>query len=86
VNTPGTNDEIIAVFLAINVLQSQIGRTGTRTLDCFHTSLSMSIGGSRESDGWEMKVLGPNGVEGSYTSAGSAGEREGPVCIGDRAL
>jgi hypothetical protein len=61
VNTPGTDDEIIAVFLAIKVLQSQTGRTGTRTLDGFHTSLSMSIVGSREGDVWEMKVLGPNG-------------------------
>ena len=37
----------------------------------------MSI--SRESDGWEMKVLGPNGFERSYTLVGSAGEHEALV-------
>jgi hypothetical protein len=36
----------------------------------------MSIVGSRESDGWEMKVLGPNGFERSYTLAGNAGEHQ----------
>jgi hypothetical protein len=35
---------------------------------------SMSIVGSPESDGWEMKVLGPTGFERSYTLAGNAGE------------
>jgi hypothetical protein len=34
----------------------------------------VSIVGSRESDGWEMKVLEPNGFERSYTLAGNAGE------------
>ena len=29
----------------------------------------MSIVGSRESDGWEMKVLGPNGFEGQADNA-----------------
>jgi hypothetical protein len=36
----------------------------------------VSIVGSRESDGWEMKVLGPNGFERSYTLAGNAGEHQ----------
>jgi hypothetical protein len=35
----------------------------------------VSIVGSRESDGWEMKVWGPNGFERSYTLAGDAGAR-----------
>jgi hypothetical protein len=42
----------------------------------------VSIVGSRENDGWEMKVLGPNGFERSYTLAGSAGEHQ-PVVIGN---
>jgi hypothetical protein len=42
----------------------------------------VSIGGSRESDGWEMKVLGPNGCVRSYTSVGSAGEHQ-PLMIGN---
>jgi hypothetical protein len=33
----------------------------------------VSIVGSRESDGWEMKVLGPDGFERSYTLVGTAG-------------
>jgi hypothetical protein len=40
----------------------------------------VSIVGSRESDGWEMKVWGPNGFERSYTLAGSAGEHQ-PIVI-----
>jgi hypothetical protein len=40
----------------------------------------VSIVGSRESDNWEMKVLGPNGFERSYTLAGSAGEHQ-PLVI-----
>ena len=36
----------------------------------------MSIVGSRENDGWEMKILGPNGFERSYTLVGSAGEHQ----------
>ena len=39
----------------------------------------MSIVGSRESDGWEMKVLGPNGFERSYTLSGNAGEHQALV-------
>jgi hypothetical protein len=42
----------------------------------------VSIVGSRESDGWEMKVLGPNGFERSYTLVGSAGEHQ-PLMIGN---
>jgi len=38
--------------------------------------LRVSIVGSRENDSWEMKVLGPNGFERSYTLAGSAGEHQ----------
>ena len=36
----------------------------------------MSIAGSRASQDWEMRVEGPNGLERSYTLAGSAGEHE----------
>jgi hypothetical protein len=36
----------------------------------------VSIVGSRESDGWETKILGPNGFERSYTLVGSAGEHQ----------
>jgi hypothetical protein len=39
----------------------------------------VSIVGSRESDGWEMKVLGPNGFERSYTLSGNAGEHQALV-------
>jgi hypothetical protein len=41
----------------------------------------VSIVGSRESDGWEMKVCGPNGCERTYTLAGTAGEHH-PLVIG----
>jgi hypothetical protein len=40
----------------------------------------VSIVGSRENDGWEMKIWGPNGFERSYTLAGSAGEHR-PLVI-----
>ena len=40
----------------------------------------VSIVGSRENDGWEMKILGPNGFERSYTLGGSAGEHQ-PLVI-----
>jgi hypothetical protein len=36
----------------------------------------VSIVGSRESDGWEMKVWGPNGFERSYTLVGSPWEHQ----------
>jgi hypothetical protein len=39
------------------------------------------IVGSRESDSWDMTVLGPNGFERSYVLAGSAGEHQ-PLVIG----
>jgi hypothetical protein len=39
----------------------------------------VSIVGSRENDSWEMKVLGPNGFERSYTLAGSEGEHQALV-------
>jgi hypothetical protein len=39
----------------------------------------VSIVGSRESDGWEMKVLGLNGFARSYTLVGSAGEHQALV-------
>jgi hypothetical protein len=40
----------------------------------------VSIVGSRENDSWEMKILGPNGFERSYTLAGSTGEHQ-PLAI-----
>ena len=40
----------------------------------------VSIVGSRENDGWEMNVFGPNGFERSYTLAGNAGEHQ-PLVI-----
>ncbi|HWY57862.1 MAG TPA: hypothetical protein VNZ03_25595 [Terriglobales bacterium] len=40
----------------------------------------VSIVGSRENDSWEMRVLGPNGFERSFTLAGSAGEHQ-PLVI-----
>ena len=33
------------------------------------------IGGSQANDRWEMKVVGPNGLERSYTLEGSANEQ-----------
>ncbi len=39
----------------------------------------VSIVGSRENDDWDLKVLGPNGFERSYTLAGSAGEHQALV-------
>jgi hypothetical protein len=39
----------------------------------------VSIVGSRENDDWEMKILGPNGFERSYTLVGSAGEHQPSV-------
>jgi hypothetical protein len=41
----------------------------------------VSIIGSRESDDWEMKVLGPNGFERTYTLGASAEEHQ-PLMIG----
>jgi hypothetical protein len=40
----------------------------------------VSIVGSRENDDWDMKVLGPNGFERSYTLGGTAGEHQ-PLVI-----
>jgi len=42
----------------------------------------VSIASSRENDSWEMKILGPNGFERSYTLTGSAGEHQ-PLAIAD---
>jgi hypothetical protein len=39
------------------------------------------IVGSQESDGWEMKIFGPNAFERSYTLEGAAGQHE-PRVIG----
>jgi hypothetical protein len=39
----------------------------------------MSIVGYRESDGWEMKLWGPNGFERSHTLVGGAGEHQALV-------
>ena len=36
----------------------------------------VTIGGSRASENWEMRVEGPNGFERTYTLAGAAGEHE----------
>jgi hypothetical protein len=55
----------------------------------------VSILGSRENDSWEMKVLGPNGFERSYTLVGSGAEHHAlvirnvflrllPVKVGER--
>jgi len=41
----------------------------------------VSILGSQGNDGWEMKIVGPNGFERSYTLEGSVGEHD-PGCIG----
>ena len=45
----------------------------------------VSIVGSRENDNWEMKILGPNEFERSYTLVGRAGEHR-PVVIGNLVL
>jgi hypothetical protein len=45
----------------------------------------VSIVGSRENDEWDLKVLGPNGFERSYTLVGSAGEHQ-PFVIGNLLL
>jgi hypothetical protein len=42
----------------------------------------VSIIGSQANDRWEMKIVGPNGFERSYTLDGTAGERE-PHVIGN---
>jgi hypothetical protein len=39
----------------------------------------VSIVGSRGNDDWDLKVLGPNEFERSYTLAGSAGEHRALV-------
>jgi hypothetical protein len=39
----------------------------------------VSIVGSRENDDWDLKVLGPNGFERTYTLVGSAGEHQALV-------
>jgi hypothetical protein len=39
----------------------------------------VSIFGSRANDRWEMKILGPNALERSYTLEGSAGEHRAEV-------
>ena len=41
----------------------------------------VSIIGSQANDRWEMKIVGPNGFERSYTLDGSAGQHE-PQVIG----
>jgi hypothetical protein len=45
----------------------------------------VSIVSSRENDDWDLKVLGPNGFERSYTLVGSAGEHQ-PFVIGNLLL
>jgi hypothetical protein len=39
----------------------------------------VSIVGSQANDRWEMKIVGPNGFERSYTLEGSAGEHRPEV-------
>jgi hypothetical protein len=39
----------------------------------------VSIVGSQANDRWEMKIVGPNGFERSYTLEGSAGEHQPEV-------
>jgi hypothetical protein len=39
----------------------------------------ISILGSQANDRWEMKIVGPNGFERSYTLEGSAGEHRPEV-------
>jgi hypothetical protein len=39
----------------------------------------VSIGGAQANDRWEMKIVGPNAFERSYTLEGSAGEHEPQV-------
>ena len=39
----------------------------------------VSLIGSQANDGWEMKIVGPNGFERSYTLEGSAGEHRPEV-------
>lgn len=39
----------------------------------------VAIVGSRESDNWEMKIDGPNGLQRSYTLAGDTGEHRPEV-------
>lgn len=41
----------------------------------------VSIAGSRESEGWEMRVAGPNGFERTYTLSRAA-EEHAPEAIG----
>jgi hypothetical protein len=43
----------------------------------------VSIVGSQANDRWEMKIVGPNAFERSYTLEGSAGEHD-PHVIGQR--
>jgi hypothetical protein len=42
----------------------------------------VSILGSQANDRWEMKIVGPNGFDRSYTLAGSAGEHRPEVIEG----
>lgn len=42
----------------------------------------VSIIGSQENDRWEMKILGPNAFERSYTLEGASGEHEPRVIVG----
>ena len=39
----------------------------------------VSIVGSQANDGWELKIIGPNAFERSYTLEGTAGEHEAAV-------
>jgi hypothetical protein len=64
---PGLRAEIAAVIE--HALSDQMG------------DWKVSIIGSQANDRWEMKVIGPNAFERSYTLEGSAGQHE-PQMIG----
>jgi hypothetical protein len=65
VGEPGLRAEVVAVIE--HVLADQPG------------DWRVSIVGSQANDRWEMKIVGPNGFERSYTLEGSAGEHEPQV-------
>jgi hypothetical protein len=64
---PGTRAEIVAVIE--HAVSDRLG------------DWRVSIIGSQANDRWEMKIVGQNGFERSYSLEGSAGEHE-PQVIG----
>ena len=63
-NTGGVDAQRDVVALVEHVLADRRGE--------WH----VSILGTQGSDRWEMKIVGPNGFERSYTLEGAAGEHE----------